>query len=1011
MLTRILFICWCSLYGGLFGSVYAQPADTTDAGRLLREGDRLYHRSDYGTAADRYEAALALYSESFDTPNPLTAKAAANLAETANELGDYPLAIRSFELALSVYGQLAGNWRQATADAYNGLGNTYSHLGEIDRALTYYRQALDLQKQLFDARADEELHRALGTSYSNIGNLYSIRGEFDQALIYLRAALEEFETAGQRLYVGILYLNIGTTYERMGDYGQAMLYHEKSLRIFREHLPADHVYLATVYANIGICLEQEGYPTRAEDNYRRSLDIYLQRFGPAHPRVADAYSYLGSAHLQRQDYARALDFHQRALDIRRNHQRGPSEDMADSYTQLGFTYQALRDYATARDYFIRARQIYGRIYGPVNALYANAQTNISHTFYEQAEPDSGLFYLARALESLDFSPGLPDPFVQVRSLPELLEVSGLQSELYLMRYRADGRLADLEAATRSAERGMALIEYTKTRYAEQSSRSVLQREGFDLYETAIEIARTRAVRYADPSELEPAFTYAERGNNALLADALRETEARHYAGIPDSLLARERALQADITHYEQQRFELLQQGGGISVAHMNALTDALFEKKHAYRQLIRRFEAAYPDYYALKYDQRELSVRDVQTRLLQPGQTLVEYFDGEAGIYAFVVRPDSFFLVPLGDPAAIHHQVELLSRSLVGYPQFYEDAYQADALYVNAAHALYRQLVAPLERHLTETLIIVPGGRLGYVPFDALLRTRPERYEAFRQHDYLLRHHRVSYAYSATLLSRMRGRGRSRAEQPFLGVAPAFAGTGGGTRQLRHNQTEVNRLRARMGGEALTGTVATLDRFRAAAADYRLLHLATHGKANNVAGEYSYIAFAPDSDTTEAAKLYVSELYNLRLDADMVVLSACESGTGEWQEGEGIIGMTRGFAYAGARSVLTALWLVDDKTSLHLMDAFYGELQAGLAKDEALRRARLAYIDSRAHRRAHPYFWAAYTPVGDMAPLELAAPPAGLPQLAKWLLPAGVLLIGVVLLQLLRLRGIRRSYG
>ena len=1009
-MLRSLFLLCYSFVGITLGTALAQPLDTIDASRLIREGDRLYHKSDYSGAAERYEEALALYSARFDGANPLTAKAAANLAEAANELGDYPQAIRSFELALSIYDRLAGNWRQATADVYNGLGNSYSHTGRIDEALAYYLRALELQKTLNGESASAELHRALGTSYSNIGNLYSTRGDFEQALIYLRAALEEFEAAEQELYVGILYLNIGTTYERMGDYGQAMLYHQKSLRIFREYLPEDHVYLATAYANIGICLEQEGYPTRAEDNYRKSLSIYRARFGDTHPRVADAYSYLGSAHLQRQDYARALDYHQRALDIRGAHRAGPTEPLADSYTQLGFTYQALRDYVTARDYFVRARRIYATIYGPVNALYANAQTNISHTFYEQNEPDSGLFYLARALESLDFSPGLPDPFVQVRSLPELLQVSALQSELYLMRYHRDGSLADLEAATRSAARGMKLIDYTKTRYAESTSRTILQREGFDLHETAIEIARERAVRYADPGELERAFAYAERSNNALLADALRETEARQYAGIPDSLLVRERALQADITHYERQRFELLQGGGGIPVARMNTLTDALFEAKNAYRRLIRQFEAAYPDYYALKYDTREMPLRDIQERLLQSDQTLVEYFDGEEALYAFVVRPDSFFLVQLEDPLYVHAQIELLSQSLFGYPTYYHNSTQADALYINAAHTLYKQLVAPLEKHLTESVVIVPGGRLGYVPFDALLRTRPERPDAFRDHDYLLRHHRISYAYSATLLGRMRHRGASKATSSFLGVAPRFTGRTGTARHLVHNRTEVERLRERLGGRVLVDTSATLARFRALAQDYRLLHLATHGKANDETGEYSYIAFAPSADSTEASRLYVNELYNLRLDADLVVLSACESGTGEWQKGEGIIGMTRGLAYAGARSVLTTLWLVDDKTSLHLMEAFYAELAEGRVKDEALRRARLAYINNQPHRRAHPYFWAAYTPVGDMAPLESPPPPPA-PRQARWWLLACLLLLPVVLFQFLRLRRLQRSYG
>ena len=983
--------------------------DTLTVDELMRGGDRDFQQSNYAAAARQYEEALARYSERFDAANPLTAEAATRLARAAAELDDHPRAVRAYELALALYGQLAGNWQRATAAVYNDLGSTHQRAGALDRALEYYQRALALQRRAARDRPEPPLLRATGLTYANLGTLYSARSDFDQALIYLRAGLEAFADGEAPLHRGRLYLHIGRTYERMGDYDQALLYHEKALRLLRAHLPAGHVYLAAAYGRIGVCLEHEGYPVRAEANYRRSLRIYRSRLGDRHPRVAEAYSHLGNTYRQRDDYTRALDYHQRALDLRRAHHRrsgGEHVSLAESYRELGSTYQALRDYPTARDYFARAGRIYAAVYRSTSAPYADVQLRTAQTFHAQVRPDSTLFYLARALESLDYTPGLPDPFVQVRSLPALLEVLVLQSEAYLARFRQTGYLADLEGATRSAEQGTDLVDYTKLRHAARGHQPAFQQQALRLCQTGIEIARTRAVRYTDPTELETAFTYAERSNNALLSDALRETEARRFAGIPDSLLARERSLQADIIHAEQRRFEYLQGADSLSAPRMNALTDALFEQKSAYRRLIRHFESAYPDYYALKYDPKTLTVRDIQERLLAPGQTLVEYFESERALYAFVVRPDSFFLIPLGPPAPVRAQLDLLTRSLREYPRHYADPYEADALYVNAAHTLYRQLVAPLEAHLSKDLLIVPGGRLGYVPFDALLRARPHRYADFRTHDYLLRHYRISYAYSATLHGRMQHRTPSRAAGPFLGVAPAFTDA-----PLRHNTTEVERLKRTLGGQTLTGGTATLAQFIARAGDSRVLHLATHGKANDQRGEYSYIAFAADTTGTTADRLYVSELYNLPLDADLVVLSACESGTGEWQPGEGIISMTRGFAYAGARSVLTTLWLVDDKTSLRLMSRFYAELARGLPKHQALRRARLHYLDRQPHHRAHPYFWAAYTPVGNMAPLSPGPAAPGYPYPVLALLACCVVLIPVVAFRLLRVRPRAGSFG
>jgi len=144
---------------------------------------------------------------------------------------------------------------------------------------------------------------------------------------------------------------------------------------------------------------------------------------------------------------------------------------------------------------------------------------------------------------------------------------------------------------------------------------------------------------------------------------------------------------------------------------------------------------------------------------------------------------------------------------------------------------------------------------------------------------------------------------------------------------------------------------------------YRLLHLATHGQANDELGDYSFLAFGGDRDSVQNEFLYVRDLYDLSLLADLVVLSACETGTGEWQRGEGIISLARAFAYAGARSIVTTLWSVNDRRSKELMIAFYGGLGKGMTREEALWRAKYEMLESDAS--AHPFFWAGYILIGE----------------------------------------------
>ena len=188
---------------------------------------------------------------------------------------------------------------------------------------------------------------------------------------------------------------------------------------------------------------------------------------------------------------------------------------------------------------------------------------------------------------------------------------------------------------------------------------------------------------------------------------------------------------------------------------------------------------------------------------------------------------------------------------------------------------------------------------------------------------------------------------------------------------LQYNDDEVLVIDALVGADVFVDSLATEDRFTSLAGDYRILHLSTHGKANDKVGDYSFLAFYEQDDSLENEWLYNRELYNLKLNADMVVLSACETGIGELQRGEGIISLARGFSYAGAKSIITTLWSVDDKSTMRLMENFYANLKSGQSKDAALRQAKLDYLKTSRDIGDEPYFWAGFIPVGDMSPVEL----------------------------------------
>ena len=193
-----------------------------------------------------------------------------------------------------------------------------------------------------------------------------------------------------------------------------------------------------------------------------------------------------------------------------------------------------------------------------------------------------------------------------------------------------------------------------------------------------------------------------------------------------------------------------------------------------------------------------------------------------------------------------------------------------------------------------------------------------------------------------------------------------------GFENLFFNIPEAESIHNLIPGRLFKGSSATEENFLNNTSDYKIIHLATHAKSNDKLGDYSFIALSKVNDSIlDKNRLYVGELYNLNLNADMVVLSACETGLGELQKGEGIISLARAFTYAGAKSTINSLWSVNDASTKTLMEYFYQNIKNGKSKDEALRDAKLTYLENENYDP--PYFWASFIAMGNMEPIALSS--------------------------------------
>jgi len=257
-------------------------------------------------------------------------------------------------------------------------------------------------------------------------------------------------------------------------------------------------------------------------------------------------------------------------------------------------------------------------------------------------------------------------------------------------------------------------------------------------------------------------------------------------------------------------------------------------------------------------------------------------------------------------------------------------------------------------------LVILPDGKLNYLPFE-LLQTAPttER-KAYASIPFLLKKYAISYAQAVPAIFPSI---RRQQQDTYLGFAPSYDVQGGRSfTNLTFNAGEIQQAADFWDGTAFLQAKASKSQFEAQAPTAGILHLAMHAMLNDSSPQYSYLQFTD-------APLYTYELYSQPLAAQLAVLSACNTGIGKLIEGEGVISLARAFQYAGCPSVAMSLWPVDDQTTAHLMLDFFQQLQAGLPKDEALRAAKLAYLDQAEPALAHPFYWAGINLIGDRSPM------------------------------------------
>lgn len=860
--------------------------------------------------------------------------------------------------------------RAGRANTLNNIGIAYAWMSERTKALEYLNEAAAILTQLGDRTKQSSV-------FSTLCVIYNDMSEFNRALEYGNRALQMKRELGDQAGTAIALNNVGSSYAGLGEY-------DKALDAWIE-VRAIHKSLGELGGE-GIALNNIGWVYATVGDYDKALDFYNQALVPFRKLndlagTATTLSNIGVNYADKKDFRKSLEIHLEVLAIRVDDTLG----RAITLNNIGGCYANLGDKAKALDFYSQAVALHRKL-GTKRHL-ATAIRNLGTFYRDNGDTAKAIEHL---LESRQISSSIGDTLGEASSLGHMAKLE-----------RDRGNLLDAHKLIGDA---IAATESIRVSLKSQAARASFLAASRKYYELDIDILMRLHKQQPDRGYAAAALQVSEKGRARSLLELLREARAEIRQGIDPVLIDREQTLRKAIADAADRQTRLL--SGKPTEEQASAAAREIDGLTMEYEQLQGQIRQKSPRYAAL-VQPAPLDLAQIQKQVLDPDTLLLEYALGDEKGYVWAVTPDSIQSFELPSRATVEKAARRFydlatergksvpDETLVQRKKRLDDA---EAAYPQAAADLSKILLAPIAAELKQKrLVIVGEGVLQYVPFAAL--PSPGDNSATP----LIVQHEIVSLPSASVLAVLRNDTENRkpagktvavladpvfsANDPRLSMgkslsahaddsalsdaqrSAAESGLGDLTRLhfSRQEADEITRLAAdKRNFKALdfaaSRTMATSDRLR----DYGIVHFATHGLINNHHPDLSgvVLSLVDEQGRPQNGFLRLYDIYNLKLNADLVVLSACQTALGKEIKGEGLVGLTRGFMYAGAPRVVASYWRIDDRATADIMKRFYSAmLKDGLRPAAALRAAQVSMLQDK--RWQSPHYWAAFTVQGE----------------------------------------------
>jgi CHAT domain-containing protein len=824
--------------------------------------------------------------------------------------------------------------KKLIADSLYAQGTSIrGNASDREKAIGYYMRALDMYREIGDERGEGEILGGLGLIYSN-------NKDYSTSLPYYQDALKVREKVDDKFLMGNSLNSIGVIYNNLNDYPQAIVYYNKAeaLRIQIGDLAGlsrTQSLKAGSYLALGEMLNNSGKYPEALENLEKALEI--NRSINARSGIGDALNQLGFVYSNLGEYSTAVEKINEAAGIIK--EENDTTRLAGIYNHLGIVLQMSGRMEKALEYFNKSLKIFEESKDQINA--EALLSNLGTLFFDTKDYVTAKDYQLKALK---ISREIKDKEREVNCLLNLGNVYTLleMRDDAMLSYKAGldiatsldspdllwkliagmaenyERVKEYEKAIALNDSALKILEKMRsTLQSEEQKASFMARERF-AFEYVINMLSDFYEKDKTKGYDIKAFQYAERSKSRVLLELLTE-----------------------------------------SAANLNKRNGQKSE--------------------ALKNPQ-PVSFEEAQAVCTDKNMVILEYSVGDSSSCLWVITRSAHQLYKLPGIKALQEQIESFRFSLLNPDRSNYD------FFTKGGYSLYQELLQPAEPYFTKKckLIIIPDGILNYLPFEVLLTDNKGigAKVSYGNLPYLVKKYPVSYAQSASVLKSLLAE-RKKDKEIYPGDKKLIAfgdpvyenendsshASAKAYKRLEYSAKEIENIASffKKGNvEIYLRDDATEENVKREGElkKFNYIHFATHGIIDESKPDFSSLVLTRNNNSEEDGFLRASEIFNLNLNADLVVLSACQTGLGKLIRGEGMVGLTRAFMYAGTPTLMVSLWSVSDISTATLMGEFYRNLvKEKLSKTDALRKAQLSMLGNE--KFAHPFYWAPFVLVGD----------------------------------------------